>query len=1016
MKTILSCFIFSLLTTTSLIAQAEAFGVFVENGKFGLKAEDGSILLEAKYEYIYQHPSSLVYLYFEADKGQSPEKFDPSVHFIQNNNEITILAPKGTSFSVISPDYNKNIKHKYKKWVEVEYLPIQLFDDKYIYFLGLDNLSLLNKKGFQEIKIQDTDKSHWAYKQKNKWGLLSISFDYLEYPFQAKYEDIKSYLVDNEYIAAKSKNKWGIISMSSSKPALNFKYDELALSIYTGRDQELEMASWIPVRQENKWGLFYQDFNQFYKVLAVEYDQIIPLNGTDIQVSKNGKIGILKIEDATSLQEMATGEEGIKTILPLVYDSITKAPDVPKYEADPITFENVLIGYQATELLITHQDGKKGLISSIDYSSKLSPSYNDFDFAFDEKIIITKKDGKYGILQKNDYTEQHPPSLDKIEKTENDNITIYQNGKKGAFNLANMKISLAPIYDDYTLSWYYKNNKAQYYFKVTLDDKKGLVSLPFDNFTLTPEYDEIVYTDFDNLYFCVKKNDKYGIVSNNNKIILPIIYDKIDLWNNEKLIGYVRVQKDNKFGLVKLSSGQLHLPLEWDILNILEQGVLSAQKDGNFASIDISSKAVTFYPKISKKFPLKWKTKIGITTFRTNIMMANGVLLVGSNGETREQVKEDKLDGLFMLSPNDGKIIRQLKPINSGDDDVNGVAVANQRLYFGGDNDQIYCFDFNGNQVWNYQTKGDIEGSPVLFNINGDNIPDAVFAVESPAQVIALDGKTGQKLWTYEATQRGYFMATPTAHDLTGDNIPDVLIGLGGGNRFLAINGQNGQLIWDFTTLSSAGFVNGSAVHASATVLVNQKNEPYIVIAECYGFIHFLNKKGELERYTNAPRGLFSSPTFAANGSFGFGSNWSKAFKVANGGNTDHWKKQENKEYLYIKNEHESTNYTQGPISASPFVADVLGSGQMQFGVADEAGLLYLMNQNGKELSKLSLAAGVEAPIFVKDIDNDGKLEILVACLDGYLYCFDTQSKGKVDWGQFRGNNQNIATLKQNWW
>ncbi len=94
----------------------------------------------------------------------------------------------------------------------------------------------------------------------------------------------------------------------------------------------------------------------------------------------------------------------------------------------------------------------------------------------------------------------------------------------------------------------------------------------------------------------------------------------------------------------------------------------------------------------------------------------------------------------------------------------------------------------------------------------------------------------------------------------------------------------------------------------------------------------------------------------------------------------------------------------------------MLGNGQTQFGIADESGLFYLVDQNGKELMKLSLAAGVESPIFVKDIDNDGKLEILIACLDGYMYCFDTQSKGKVHWGQFRGNNQNIATLKHSWW
>jgi hypothetical protein len=67
----------------------------------------------------------------------------------------------------------------------------------------------------------------------------------------------------------------------------------------------------------------------------------------------------------------------------------------------------------------------------------------------------------------------------------------------------------------------------------------------------------------------------------------------------------------------------------------------------------------------------------------------------------------------------------------------------------------------------------------------------------------------------------------------------------------------------------------------------------------------------------------------------------------------------------------------------------------------------------GTDAQTLLLPAGSEATPFVGDIDNDKKLELLVATYDGNLYCYQLPlKKAKVFTGQFRHDNKNQATLR----
>ena len=100
-----------------------------------------------------------------------------------------------------------------------------------------------------------------------------------------------------------------------------------------------------------------------------------------------------------------------------------------------------------------------------------------------------------------------------------------------------------------------------------------------------------------------------------------------------------------------------------------------------------------------------------------------------------------------------------------------------------------------------------------------------------------------------------------------------------------------------------------------------------------------------------------------------------------------------------------------GKLSATPVVADILDNGTLQMIVADEDGNIIIADEDANELKRFKIASGAEASCFIGDIDGDGFLELLVADLNGYLYCYDTKSKGEVFWGSYRGNKLNTGVV-----
>jgi hypothetical protein len=56
----------------------------------------------------------------------------------------------------------------------------------------------------------------------------------------------------------------------------------------------------------------------------------------------------------------------------------------------------------------------------------------------------------------------------------------------------------------------------------------------------------------------------------------------------------------------------------------------------------------------------------------------------------------------------------------------------------------------------------------------------------------------------------------------------------------------------------------------------------------------------------------------------------------------------------------------------------------------NEYGTLQIIDgRSFQTLKYFMLPAGTETTPLISDIDSDGRMEMLVGCYDGYLYCYD---------------------------
>jgi outer membrane protein assembly factor BamB len=392
-------------------------------------------------------------------------------------------------------------------------------------------------------------------------------------------------------------------------------------------------------------------------------------------------------------------------------------------------------------------------------------------------------------------------------------------------------------------------------------------------------------------------------------------------------------------------------------------------------------------------FTLKWKKRIGFTTFRSPILYHKNQIIIGSNGNKQDSLK-DSFDGLYIIDSNNGKKIHHLIPKQNGDSDVTGVALSKKAIYFGNDENKLFSVNWDGSINWATSLSGDIEATPALEDINSDGITDILIGDES-GNFHAINGKTGVIFWSFQAEYKPHFtypesrsfFSSAALVDINKDGVKDCVVGNRNGDVY-AFNSKTGDLFWEYRTKYPSGIYSSPMVR-------NGK----IYIAETYSTLYVLSLNGKLikriARNNGTPPDLFSSPIVDEHETIAIGVS-------SKNGDNGIW---------FIFKDYSQKFIPIGKVSATPLLADILGLGYQQFVVITEDGNLSCFDSKGMLVGSFSLPRGSETTPLIADIDLDGYLEIVLATKDQFLSCYDTSSEGPVDWGSFRGNPLNTGTF-----
>ena len=422
--------------------------------------------------------------------------------------------------------------------------------------------------------------------------------------------DITKETAKYEYFAMYDNNKWGVIN-SIGEEVIHPSYDEMIIvpdstknvfictydvnyengtyktkainekeeNLYTNYETVEPIENYdkngnlwyetniLRVKKDDKYGLInYEGI----ELLPCEYDTIYAVKGVknSLIVIKDGKQGIASntgdliitpeckevkaisqnYADGYIVQNM-DGQFGIidsnkRTVLEIKYEDIAGVTGndiylvkesgiwkiVSKKGTDLFTFAYDEVKKMNLNNIIVKKDNKYG---AIDYEGKeiIKPEYDDISYISDGNYIA-KKDDKYGVINSNEETILDFEYISINYREDADFIEAEKEATETLILNKNLETKLTGIISE-------------------VNTEKGFIRLregneyKYYNFKFEEKQAKDVLTD--NTLFLSKKDDKYGFVDKDGKVVVNYIYDDATEQNR---FGYSSVKKDGNWGSI----------------------------------------------------------------------------------------------------------------------------------------------------------------------------------------------------------------------------------------------------------------------------------------------------------------------------------------------------------------------------------------------------------------------------------------------------------------------------------
>ena len=503
------------------------FRVLNTKNKWGFIDKDSLVKIPFEYDFVNPFEHQLAYV---KNKGKE--------FYINPKNEIVIEGSfdKIDIFSEGLAAIKKN-----KKWGFIDK------NGKLVIPLIYDNVSYFEKNGL--VKVSKNKK--FGFTNKEGKEIIPLIFE------DADYQQL-----DNIVIVKKNK-KWAFFD-NHGKQLSDFVYDKVfGAEIYKYDFSKEVFLDSKTTFFKSGGALVLKNGN--YEFLNENIQPSFPKNKFDSAsvfdtyknaiVKRKGKYGMIK----------PNGE--IK--VPFEYDYIEP------FDSNLPNFSEYYNARKGKIYSFFNQNLKK-------IGESYEPIYNDFS-TNNTEISFKSLKGKYGVVDWQG-NEKIPFVYDEaLDFKKSENSIAKKNGKFGVINFKNKEI-FPFIYDEINELDEVENLKNTFILSNKIEDKL----LNINGKALLSGYQSILPVFYDHSKFIVKKNNKFGIVDLQNKILLPIIYEEISDWVEYGPENRHIVKRNGKYGMVEYKTFKEKIPVIYDFV-FIARGLVFVGENKKYGVIDLNN-------------------------------------------------------------------------------------------------------------------------------------------------------------------------------------------------------------------------------------------------------------------------------------------------------------------------------------------------------------------------------------------------------------------------------------------